>query len=274
VAVVISNTKGTYETWVAEADRPGLRRVLVLPNADCAIPVWTPDAQRLAYQRTARDKDDGIYLQRADGTGSPQAILKTESPEVSVWPTSFAPDGSGILGGKGVGGKADMLFVSISAAGSASTPRVLRATPANEPDGRFSPDGRLVTFSSDESGRGEVYVAGYGADGALGPATMVSSGGGQQPAWANNGRRLFYYNEPNKLMSVDISVTPKLTASAPVLAYDLKKLRVNPIEWDIMPDGRLLAIQKGEGEDDITDFNVVLNWIDELRARVTTTSGR
>jgi len=275
VAVVISNTKGTYETWVAEADRPGLRRLLVLPNADCSIPVWAPDAQRLAYQRTARDKDDGIYLQRADGTGSPQAILKAESLEVGVWPTSFAPDGSGVLGSKNVGGKADMLFVSISATGSASTPRVLRATASNEPDGRFSPDGRMVTFSSDESGRQEVYVARYGADGALGPATIVSSGGGQQPAWANNGRRLFYYNEPNRLMSVDISVTPKLTASAPVLAYDLKKLRVNPIEWDIMPDGRLLAIQKGQGEDDITDFNVVLNWIDELRARMTTpTSGR
>jgi serine/threonine-protein kinase len=269
VAVVVSNTKGTYETWVAAADRPGLRRVLVRPNADCSLPVWAPDAQQLAYQRNARDKDDGIYLQRADGTGLPQAILKSESPEVGVWPTSFAPDGSGIIVSKFAGGKGDLLFMSISAAGSATTPRVLRATPSSEFDGRFSPDGRLVALSSDESGRDEVYIAGYGADGALGPATMVSNGGGQQPAWANDGHRLFYYNEPNKVMSVDISVTPKLTAAAPVVAYDLKKLRVNPTEWDIMPDGRLLAIQKGEGEDDITDFNVVLHWLDELRARVT-----
>ena len=59
-----------------------------------------------------------------------------------------------------------------------------------------------------------------------------------------------------------------LSASAPVLAYDLKAFRVNPNEWDVLPDGRLLAIQKGEGEDDITSFNVVLNWIDELRARM------
>jgi serine/threonine-protein kinase len=272
VAVVISNTKGTYETWVAEADRPGLRRVLVLPNADCANPVWAADAQRLAYQRTARDKDDGIYLQRADGTGTPQAILKESSPEAGVWPTSVAPDSSGIIVGKSVGGKLDMLFMPISASGSASTPRILRATPSNESQGRFSPDGRMVAFNSDESGRDEVYVAGYGADGALGPATMVSNGGGVQPAWANGGKRLFYYNEPNKVMSVDISVAAKLTASAPVLAYDLKKLRVNPAEWDVMPDGRLLAIQKGEGEDDITDFNVVVNWLDELRARMTTST--
>ena len=162
-----------------------------------------------------------------------------------------------------------MLFVPISAAGGASAPRVLRATPSSEGFGRFSPDGRFLAFSSDESGRTEVYVAGYGADGALGPATMVSTGGGQQPEWAGDGRRLFYFADPATVMSVALSVTPKLTASAPVSAYDLKKLRVNALEWDIMPDGRLLAIQKGEGEDDITVFNVILNWLDELRARLT-----
>ena len=83
------------------------------------------------------------------------------------------------------------------------------------------------------------------------------------------GRRLFCYNAPNTVNSVVLSVTPKLTASAPVLAYDLKKLHVNSSEWDAMPDGRLRAIQKGEGEDDITVFNVVLHWLDELRARMT-----
>ena len=67
---------------------------------------------------------------------------------------------------------------------------------------------------------------------------------------------------------VALSVAAKLTASAPVAAYDLKKLHVNSGDWDIMPDGRLIAVQKGEGEDDITSFDVVLNWIDELRARM------
>jgi len=268
VAVVISNAKGTYETWVAEAGRPGLRRALALPDADCASAVWAPDGQRLVYQRTARDKDDGIYLQRADGNGSPQAILKEESAEVSLVPTSWSPDGSGVIVTKTAGGKTDMLFVPISASGDASTPRVLRATPSNEADGRFSPDGRWVAFSSDESGRTEAYVAGYVADGALGPAMMVSNGGGLQPAWASDGHRLFYYSEPDRVMSVEITVTPKLAATVPVVAYDLKKLRVNPTEWDILPDGQLLAIQKGEGEGDITVFNVVLNWFDDLRARM------
>ena len=268
VAVVISNAKGTYETWVAEADRPGIRRAIFLPNADCSGAVWAPDAQRLAYHRMARDKDDGIYVQRADGTGEPQAILKEESQDVGLTATSFAPDGSGIIVTKFAGGKGDLLFVPSSASGGASTPRPLRATPADEGNGRFSPDGRLVAFDSDESGATAAYVAAYGADGVLGPATMVSNGDGRLPQWAGDGHHLFFY-AAEKVMSVAISVEPKLTASTPVAAYDLKKLHVNSTDWDIMPDGRLLAIQKGEGEDDIASFNVVLHWIDELRARMT-----
>jgi len=267
-AVVIANAKGTYETWTVEAGRPGVRRVLSLPNADCWSAIWSPDGQRLVYGRVARDNDDGLYVQRADGTAPSQVILKSGSPETSLRATSWAPDGTGILVTKVVGGTTDILFVPVSATGRAGTPRALRATPASEDQGKFSPDGRLVAFQSNESGKTEVYVAPIGADGSLGPAALVSNGGGGTPAWANDSRHLYYYRQPDTVMSAVITVTPGVSASASVVAYDLKKLRVNPGEWDIMPDGRLFAIQKGPGEDDITAFNVVLNWFDELRVRM------
>jgi serine/threonine-protein kinase len=272
VAVVMPNVKGTYETWVADADRPGLRRVLALPNADCANPLWSADGQRLAYVRTARDKDDGVYVQRADGAGPPQLVLRVESQQVDVGVTSWAPDGSGLLVGKGVGGKRDMLFAPVPTGGEPGKPRILRATPYDEGGARFSPNGQLVAFVCDESGKAEVYVATYATDGALGMPVMVSSGGGFHPVWAGDGRRLFYYDTPDKLMSVTVATKPALSATPPVVAQDLKKLRVNPFEWDVMPDGRLLAIQRGEGEDDITQFDVVLNWSSELRERMAKTA--
>ena len=58
------------------------------------------------------------------------------------------------------------------------------------------------------------------------------------------------------------------------MAQDLKKLHVNANEWDILPDGRLLAIQRGEGEGDITHFDIVLNWSQELREQMTKAAGR
>ena len=266
VAVIIANSKGTFETWLAELNRANVRRLLMLPNADCAEPVWSWDGVRVAYMRTARDKDDGIYVQRLDGSGSPLPIVKRESMDVDMAPTSWAPNGDGLAFTKIVGGKADIMLAPIPAGGGLSTPRALRATPNSERDAHFSPDGRFVAFFSDESGRGEVYVASY-AGGSLGPAVVVSNGGGEQPMWAKDSRRLFFTDETDKVLSATVSATPAVTVSTPVLAYDLKKLRVNRLEWDIMPDGRLLAIQKGEDEDDVLAYNVVLNWFDELRAK-------
>ena len=86
------------------------------------------------------------------------------------------------------------------------------------------------------------------------------------PGWAGDSRRLFYPSNPNKVMSVTIEAKPALSASTPVFVHDIKKLRVNA--WDILPDGRLLAIQRGEGEDEVKEYNIVLNWFSELRARM------
>ena len=122
VAVVIPAPKGTYETWVADLDRPGLRRVLALPNADCANAVWSPDGKRLAYARVGRDKDDGIYVQNSDGSGTPQAVLKVDSPEGSLVPWSWTSDGSGLLASRFVGGKSQLLFVSVPSDGQPGTP--------------------------------------------------------------------------------------------------------------------------------------------------------
>jgi serine/threonine-protein kinase len=270
VAATLPDSKGKLEIWVADLDRPGLRRVVTLPNADCDLPVWAPDGRRLAFQRTARDKDDGIYIQAADGSGSPQVVLKQDSPEELIWPTSWAPDGSGLFATKSVGGAWDLLFVPLSAAGNPGPPRNARDTSASDWNAQVSPDGRLIAFISADAGQPqtEVYVSMLGTDGVLGPPVMVSRKGGAAPAaWAGDSRRLFYWRG-DKLMLATVETKPGLSASTPVVVQNFKKLGVVALEWDILPDGRLIGIQKGQGEDDITKFHVVLNWFDELKAKM------
>ena len=85
--------------------------------------------------------------------------------------------------------------------------------------------------------------------------------------WSDS-RHVFYRALPSRIMSVTIQTTPELSGSAPVMAFDLEKLRVNPYSWDILPDGRLLAVQRGRGEDEVREFNIVVNWLSELRQRM------
>ena len=75
----------------------------------------------------------------------------------------------------------------------------------------FSPDGRWIAFSSNRSGRTEVYVKSYPEGGGIEP---ISTDGGSQPLWAHSGRELFYRNG-EKVMVVSIQTEPTLKADAP-----------------------------------------------------------
>jgi serine/threonine-protein kinase len=169
-------------------------------------------------------------------------------------------------------GAGDIVLVETQDGGEKEPPKDLLATQWNENGARVSPDGQFLAFTSDESGAYQLYVAPFGADGNLGSRVMIPTGGVPRVfngvGWAGDSRRLYYNKEPLKVMSVTIDTKPTLSASTPVLAYDLAKLRVNPNSWDILPDGSLLAIQRGQGEDEVTQYNIVLNWLNELRLRM------
>jgi serine/threonine-protein kinase len=277
-AVVIPNSRTqNWEIWIADVDRPAIWQFCPA-NMPCSLPVWSDDGQWLAYNSPGVQgtKEDGIYVQRADGSGSPRRVLKQSEGE-SLRALSWTKDGSGLLVFKtksGVGA-GDIVLAKTQGGGENELPKDLLATPWNENAARVSPDGQFLAFTSDESGAYQLYVAPFGADGSLGSKMMIPTGGVPPPSfngvgWGGDSRhlRLYYNKEPLMVMAVTIETKPTLRASPPVLAYDLAKLRVNPNSWDILPDGSLLAIQRGQGEDEVTQYNIVLNWLNELRQRM------
>ena len=130
----------------------------------------------------------------------------------------------------------------------------------------FSPDGRWIAFSSNRSGRTEVYVKSYPEGGGIEP---ISTDGGSQPLWAHSGRELFYRNG-EKVMVVSIQTEPtlKVDAPRPLFSYPEGSSRGNtPFTYDIAPDDqRFVFIQQGWP----TQINVVLNWFEELKRLVPT----
>jgi eukaryotic-like serine/threonine-protein kinase len=266
IALVIANAKGNYDVWTADQDRPVMSRAIAIADVDTSPLGWSPDGQRLVLQRYARDKDDGLYVQNADGTGKPEAVITTGGAGNFVTGRSWTPDGSGLVASKIVKGQAAMYYVAFAGAGGAlATPKPLREKSHNDTNGTLSYDGRFLAFESDESGTKEIYVAPWNPDNTMGRPVRVSSGGGDGLEWSKD-NRVFYETPDAKLVVSAITATPALAASKPVVVHDLKKLRT--AGWGILPDGRLFAIQRSEAEVDTSTFSIVFNWFDELKRRM------
>ncbi|HMI32317.1 MAG TPA: hypothetical protein VK527_11325, partial [Candidatus Limnocylindrales bacterium] len=156
--------------------------------------------------------------------------------------------------------------------GDPVTRRNLFSDDAVHGNGVFSPDGRVMAYQSTETGKAEVYACGWAGDGLIGQPIMVSRGGGEIPRWGHDGKHL-YYSAQGKLMSTEITSKPTLSASPPILAWNLAALRVPPNGlgsglFDILPDGRLLAVQGTEEEEIPSQFNLVLNFDDVVKQRM------
>lgn len=127
----------------------------------------------------------------------------------------------------------------------------------------FSPDGHWIAFESDETGHLEVFVAAYPGPGRK---WQISNGGGRRPLWMRNGREIVYANG-DRLMTV--AVTPAATFQ-PGSPREIVRLPGHVSYFDVTPDGqRFLLVQRATSDVIVRELNVVLNWFETLKTRVT-----
>ena len=155
------------------------------------------------------------------------------------------------------------------ARGKPGAPIPVLTTAADELDATFSPDGRWIAFVSDLSGRPEVYVRAWSEGAATGSPVPVSIAGGGHPVWIKRGPAVVWADPKGKLQRAEVRTDDGLRVSAPHPWVTPESARVDDElrSFDLLPDGRVLFVEKGEDEDDISRFDVVLNWFDELERR-------
>ena len=230
-------------------------------------PEWTPDGKQVLYMGTnhPEQKSGGaaLWWQPSDGSGTAKVLQS--HPRSSVNEGVFTPDGHMLayrLNGGGV--NEDLWYRQLE---GDTTSKPIAATKFSEWAPRFSPDGRWVAYTSDQSGTTEVYVQAFPALGARYP---VSTGGGQTPIWAPDGRHI-YYVANGQLSVATISTTPTfaVVARQPLFegSYDFSVgVRAN---YDVAPDGQHLVLLKStsvEGR-----LLVVHNWKAQLAERLAQT---
>jgi len=183
------------DVWIYELQHDGAKRMTFDPAID-AMPVWSPDASRLAFS-SSRQNVFSLYLKAADGTQEEKLI---QHVDVDEYPSDWSRDARFILYTRGP----DLWFLTLPE--MKSTPFL--KTPSTLKNAHYSPDGKWVAYASNESGKWEVYVTSFPA--ARGK-WQVSSGGGEQPRWRGDGKELFYKTTDDQLMAVSVTASGKGT---------------------------------------------------------------
>jgi eukaryotic-like serine/threonine-protein kinase len=137
-------------------------------------------------------------------------------------------------------------------------PTPLLQTTAAELGARPSPDGKWLAYSSNESGRSQVYVRPFG-DGET--RLQVSRSGGANAKWRGDGRELFFNEGGGHLMSVDVTPGATLDVSAPRLLFTRQAFG----DYDVSADGRKFVFVMLDEDAETGTLQAVLNWTALLR---------
>jgi eukaryotic-like serine/threonine-protein kinase len=257
VAVTIADQDS--QVWVYELARDTMTR-LTFEGTVSAGPVWTPDGSKIAFYSN-KDGPFSVFWQKADGSGG---LEKLTSSEYTRAPMSWSGDGQLLSFGElNPTTGYDIWVLDMKDRKAAPFLR----TPYYESGGRFSSDGRWLAYTSNESGRYEVYVQPYPGPGGK---WQISTDGGTDVRWSANGRELVYRNG-DKMMAVDVTTQPAFSAGKPKMLFEGPYVQDSTTAsyYDVSADGqRFLMIKPVEQAQAATQIVVVQNWFEELKRRV------
>ena len=142
-------------------------------------------------------------------------------------------------------------------------------------DGQFSPDGRLVAYVSEESGRPEVYVVPFDVDKFInsppaaaggGDRWQLSPNGGRCPRWRKDGKEVFYLSSTNQMMAAEVEQKGSgmvVRAAQPLFRCTPNYSTPSASYYDVSPDGKKFVINSYS--DDRATLTLLVNWTASLK---------
>jgi eukaryotic-like serine/threonine-protein kinase len=158
--------------------------------------VWSPDGSRVVFASRRSGQSD-LYIKSAAGAGTEDVLLRSK---LDKYPDSWSPDGRTIVF-ELVNPKNKLELWMLSLDGRQASPYL--QSEFNGGHAAISPDGHWIAYTSDETGRLEIYVQSFPTP--TGGRYPISPGGGDQPSWRRDGKELFYIALDRKLMAVPVT---------------------------------------------------------------------
>jgi eukaryotic-like serine/threonine-protein kinase len=253
--------EGTAEqVWVQEAKTAARTRVTFDATRHMGL-TWRQGHSQVAYVKG----HGGAMAATAASGGGNESLFGTVP--VLTFGTSWTPDGKRLAVMRlDPSGGWDVLVLDAEASSGKPEPVLEPIAVSTHSEARpvFSPNGRLLAYASNESGRMEIYVHAYPV---AGRPWQVSSAGGDEPRWSRDGKELFF-RQGSRMMAVTVDTTGSFTASAPHLLFEGDFDDVGGIaDYDVAPDGRFLML-KPEIKVETPRLALIVNWFDEFRRQL------
>ncbi len=193
-------------------------------------------------------------------SAGPRALVATPDGD---YPYDWSADGKYLLFTRCGTGACDIWYLLSKPDQNDHEIRPFIEGPADEFSPSLSADGRFVAYTSDESGRHEVYVQRFPEGGGK---TLISANGGVGPRWRRDGKELFYI-EGDWVIALAIRTTPTISvASASRLFEDKNRFGSRSLRYDVTPDGQRFVFPETL-EEPRPAIRVVQNWGAEFRGR-------
>jgi Tol biopolymer transport system component/predicted Ser/Thr protein kinase len=246
---------GAGDIWIFPLPEGNPTRLTSDPSDDFA-PIWSSDGRELAFS-SSREGTPSLYrmrlgeseikvlvpnnnhLQTAYDWLSDQLVYGDRDPHTAtdIWRIAFEQD---------------------------AKPAPLVRSRFREAQGTVSPNGRWITYASNESGRFEVYIQPFSSSGSAGEKRRISSQGGLTPKWRGDGKEIFYLDLSDAPALMAAALDP-LSGKAAGPTRTLFQLRTQVQAYDVTDDGERFLINHSTSAGETPAMNIVVNWPEEVR---------
>jgi Tol biopolymer transport system component len=259
VAVTGSDDGVQFDLWISDVLRGTKSRFNSHPALE-SNPIWTPGGDELTFTSDRNGTAD-IFRQSGDASREPSVLVATNDNEFAG---AWTKDLKYLIYGSCSRGQCDIWYLERKGEQGAYEALPFIRSPFDDWSPTFSPDGRFVIYTSNESGRNEVYVQRF-PDAA--GKVQVSTNGGTQPRWSRDGRELFYVEE-DTLMAVPVDTAAGFSLGAAARLFQDRDgfSRGRGLHWDVSADGKRFVLVETLQKSTLS-IRIVQNWFAEFRER-------
>jgi eukaryotic-like serine/threonine-protein kinase len=217
-------------------------------------PVWSPDGHRVAFTSAAVGEQRRIFV-KTIGSTEPERLVYTGKRHLHL--SSWSPDGDWLAVDEFAPRSVDAWLLNVK-----DTSKIIpvATTPADERGASFSPDGRSIAYSSDETGRYEVYMLSFPT---MGGRQQVSHDGGFLPKWSGDGQRLFFfdaYTNASGNMMTARRAAAGLTWEEPKALFNVPRI----YDFDVRRDASTIYFIASNPDGVTHEIRVITNWLREI----------